>query len=292
MYFRDLSPELLKFKQSLINADENWLWGGVMPVPVAVREAIKDYGQGAHRRYPVFPRDTQEPAPPPYTGEINVPHAWCSEFASWALREETPLLENPADPDAPIIPIASSSGKDIGVGGGYEWLSSEDWLDVDPASQRVGFRHFGDDLGIDNGPTAQQWSDLGTEIYPGDYVARNQFDTANNKWRRHSMIFIGWVDQLGTWTHIGPAYFNPDRRWNYMLQVSGNYWRKGSPVAIVGLDVVTVCKDPDYIYLPAGGGLVPVDPLNLPAGVECDLRLWDTHEQNNDKEGGFFGLIH
>jgi len=277
-YGRDLTPELTEFKQSLIHADSDWKWSGYKPVPEAVKSAVNDYAQCAHKQYPVFPTVLFYPPPAPYVDPMRKPHAWCSEFASSVLLDEDPTLATLSYP----IPSPTPTTSNIGFRGFFQWLN-------DPSTPDL--RYFGDDDGIDNGADDTQWSQLGTELEPGDYAAWQQRNAANTDWARgHSMIFIGWVDQLGAWTHIGPAYFNPNRRWNYMLQVSGNYWRRGSPVAIVGLDVVTVCKDPDYI--PTGGGLVPVDPQNLPAGVECNLRLWDTHEGNQVMEGGFFGLIH
>ena len=285
IFNRDLSQELAAFKQSKVGADQNWEWSGGNAVPVAVREAIKDYGQGPHAKYPVFPKDTQEPAPPPYTGDINVAYAWCSEFASWALRQENPSLH----PDAPPIPVAKSSDKDIGVGGFFNWLNDDSWQQV-PQQYRAEMRYFGDDLGISNGPTNQDWSNLETEIQPGDYVARNQFNIVKNDWNQHSMIFIGWVDQVN-WTNMGPSEFNPNRKWNLFFEVSGNVDGSGIPGSRVRSKVRGICKEPDWVFFP-DIGWKPIDPVDMPPGTGCYMKLWDTNELNLEKEGGFFGLIH
>jgi hypothetical protein len=126
--------------------------GGQDALDSAVLEAAAlDHGQSAQSSettekyliYFVDPENERDPA------------GWCSEFASWAIREGTELE----------TPVSSDSDTSIAVSDMWDYFETESRETV-----------FAEDV----------WDSVGSCVQPGDYVSRDNWS--------HSALFVGWVD--------------------------------------------------------------------------------------------------
>lgn len=264
-----------------------------------VEIAVGDLFQGASIDYPVYshPNNSIDP----YTGQA--PNAWCSEFTSWAFRENDSSLgnctgcEHIPEPGAPKIdnPIYSTDywPNDIGVGHFFEW--------ADNTGRLV---YYGDDSSqTNNGPDSTEWAALATLIGPGDYVAFNQcadHACTNGHEIAHSMVVQGWWNGVrpdNGVCDVGHTYFDNNRECNVLATVSGN--ADFSPPGRACWYGYTVCRRPvQHPFFPQIWLDPPCD-INGDGDVDsedsCDIRLWDTHTGNlvysEWEEGGFFALM-
>jgi hypothetical protein len=219
---RSLAPEISDFQQSIIFNS---------PSPV-LQAAATEYAKGAQSKYPVFSK--QDPALDFCVfGGCQGPIWWCSEFAMWALDEGgvVPAGVNP-------LPRASTIDIDFGL------KEVRQWFVTNVPDQFAWFADDADPAG--GGPNDDEWGCLGDQppvgqptcsgfnvIGAGDYVGKRQCagpscdkgtinpDTGFHEGMGgHSMIAIGWTDF--NLTAVGPAYFQKNRDWNWLLVIEGN----------------------------------------------------------------------
>jgi hypothetical protein len=254
-----------------------------------VKRAVEDYAQAASTKYPVFPSSQT------WNG-ITLPRNWCTEFASWAIRQGT---QDMGYQEAfPGLPQAQPGDQDIGVLEMLFWAANYD-------QDRI--RFFGQNSSYyqQNGPTDLEWAELATGVKPGDYAARahevlNEMNFAEIN--GHSMVVVGWLADDGS--EVGGEHFDSSRRCNRLLTVGGNEGGIGSATlglgSIVNVGPKVVCRpakgddgasvEPDCDI---DGDGIPNESGSTATGQpeeRCSIRLWDTvlPPQSQMNRAGFF----
>lgn len=265
----DLTGPIWEYKQSLVFGSDH---------PVILR-AIEDFAQAAIVKYPVLPM------PDPWLG-FQVPHDWCTEFASWAYRQggEDVGYEGFAD-----LPIAGGEDEDLGITDFRSWGIS--------TGREV--REFGEDEdvspGSQNGPTASEWAALADWVEEGDFLARREERPPyGEEVASHSMIIVGWLSDDGS--EVGPEQFDAGRKCNRLLMVDGNTGgigleKAGGLGSIVDASRRVVCRQ---ALDPEGYSIDPQCDLDddgtYEGWEECDVRLWDTLPNGTTKSSFFIKM--
>jgi hypothetical protein len=267
-----------------------------------VLRAVEDYAQAASTKYPVYPATST------WSG-MTLPRKWCSEFASWAIRQGADDAGYPGYFAG--IPEASDAQKDIGVAHFFEWADVQQPARLTFFGSDVFPMQLGDPW---NGATDVQWAALAGSVQPGDFVARwheipDPLAPSGVADTGHAMIVVGWLADDGS--GVGSQHFDPNRVCNRLLVVGGNeegYGFMNSGLGgIVNVGPRVVCKEPrlDANSVPeigANGFLrrprcdIDGDLISDEAGDDatgqveerCNILLYDTLPSSNATKAAFF----
>ncbi|MFO8070476.1 MAG: hypothetical protein R6V85_01260 [Polyangia bacterium] len=285
----DLSGQISGFKNSLVFG----LASAPGASPILAR-AIEDYAQAASKKYPVYSDNGSFPFP---YQNLTAPVKWCSEFASWPIRQGA-IDAGHQGFFGPDLPQANDQDMDLAVLDFYDWGSSWD------SGDRLLF--FGENTypagpGYDwNGATDAEWAALAEGVTPGDYVSRwheREADGGTIGTSGHSMIFVGWLADDGS--GVGPQHFDTGRVCNRLVAVGGNEqaygWDNTGLGGVVNVSTRVVCKEPLTI-----GGVPQIgssgfyeDPTCTidSQPYPCEIRLYDTRpftQNSNQTRAAFF----
>ncbi len=197
--------------------------------------AARDHGQSAQssestEKYVIYWEDPEDRDPIP----------WCSEFASWAIREGTDL-------EPPIVEYPDTN---VAVSDMWDFFETE---------------------GLETVWAEDVWDSDGACVQPGDYVSQHNWN--------HSMLVIGWVDGFDSAEDVNYLWViegNVGWQEQHGGTTQGGGWRTHVRIGYDEDTQVSVCgPDADWVDCDVKLCLDGYDPGPNPGapntGEECDF---------------------